>query len=195
VRPERLVRDERTNAAVCWLLTGIVAVDGLEGLLRDVPLWGGFELLVVVVAALPAVVTRDWTATVPWPLMAIAAFAAVARAAGASFEPTAYLAIATVALLVVAELEAFTSVELSRRFAIVFAAMTTISLQALWTITQFYADQWLGTAYLRSQTELQWDFVVVTLVALVLGVLLQAYFARFEPANGVARSRDGTGSP
>lgn len=191
----RLGRDERTNAVVCWLLTAVVAVAGLDGVVRAAPLWGGFELLVVSVAALPALVTRDWTATVPWLVMAIAAFAAVARAAGASFEPVAYLAIATLALLVVAELEAFTSVELSRRFAIVFAAMTTISLQALWTVAQFYADQWLGTAYLRSQTELQWDFVVVTLVALLLGALLQAYFDRFEPAAGVTRSRDGTGSP
>ncbi|OAQ53756.1 hypothetical protein HTG_05700 [Natrinema mahii] len=190
---ERFGHDERRGDIVCWLLTAVVAVDGLEGVLRDVPLWGGFELLVVAVAAIPAVATRDWTATVPWPLMAIAAVAAVARAAGASFEPVAYLAIATLALLVVAELEAYTSVELSRRFAIVFAVLTTLALQALWTIAQFYADQWLGTAYLRSQAELQWDFVVVTGVGLVLGALLQMYFARFEPAGGV--SRNGTGSP
>lgn len=190
---ERFGHDERRGDVVCWLLTAVVAVDGLEGVLRDVPLWGGFELFVVAVASIPAVATRDWTATVPWPLMAIAAFAAVARAAGASFEPVAYLAIATLALVVVAELEAFTSVELSRRFAIVFAVMTTLALQALWTVAQFYADQWFGTAYLRSQTELQWDFVVVTGVGLVLGVLLQVYFARFEPAGGVARN--GTGSP
>ncbi|QLG47568.1 hypothetical protein [Natrinema halophilum] len=191
---ERLVHDERTNAAVGWLLVAIVALDGVSTFLRGAPLWAGFELVIAVVASIPALTTRDWTAMVPWPLLSVAALAVIAVTIGAPFETTVYVVIATLALAVVVELETFTTVELSRRFAVAFAVLTTMALQALWTIVQFYSDRWLGTDYLRSQTELQWDFVLVTAVGLVLGGLFQWYVTRFKPADGATRITDGTGS-
>ncbi|WP_226006332.1 hypothetical protein [Natrinema salinisoli] len=192
---EGLVHDERTNAVIGWVLLGIVALDGIDGLLRDVPLWGAFELIVVAVASIPALATRDWTAMVSWPLLSVAAIAVVARVVGFPLEATAYLAIATLAIIVVVELIAFTSVELSHRFAVVFAVLTTVALQALWTVAQFYSDQWLGTEFLRSQTELQWDFVIVTAVGLVLGGIFQWYFVRFEPVGAVGRPTSDSRSP
>ena len=192
---EALANDDRVNAVVGWLLTGIVALDGVENALGGLPLWGGFELVIVAVAAGPAFVTRDWTAMVPWPLLSLAAVAVVASAGGVSFETVAYLAIATLALVITVELEAFTSVELSRRFAVFFAVLLTMALQALWTVAQFYSDQWFGTDYLRTQTELQWDFVIVTVVGLALGGLFQWYFVRFEPAGAVSRAANDAGSP
>lgn len=190
---EALARDERVNAAIGWLLLGIVVVDGFRNVLRDAPLWGGFELLVVAVASVPALTTRDWTAMVPWPLLSVAAVAVVAGAVGVPFETTAYLAIATLALVAVVELETFTAVDLSRRFAVAFAVMSTMALQAHWTVAQFYSDRWLGTEYLHTQTELQRDFVV-TVVGLVLGALFQWYFVRFEPAGAVSRTTEGASS-
>lgn len=189
-----LAHDERTNAVVGWLLLGIVAVDAIENLLRDVPLWGGFELFVVAVASVPALVTREWTAMVPWPILSITAFAVLAGTAVVPFETTVYLAIASLAFVVVVELEAFTSVRLSSRFAVGFAVLTTLALQALWTIAQFYSDAWLGTDFLRTQTELQWDFVVVTAVGLVLGAIFQWYFVRFESVGTAGERTNGTGS-
>lgn len=185
---EKLVRDKRMNALIAWVLTGIVTVSAIESLFTGEVLWGGFELLIVAMVSIPAVTVRDWTAIVSWPLLAVATFAVGAGAAGLPFETAVYLAVSALALIVVVELEVFTSVELSRRFAVGFAALTTMALQALWTVAQFYSDQWLGTEYLRSQTELQWDFVAVTAVALVLGMLFQWYTNRFEPAGAVARA-------
>lgn len=189
-----LVHDERTNAVVGWLLLGIVTVDAVENLLRDVPLWGGFELFVVAVASAPALVTREWTAMVPWPILSITAFAVLAGTTVVPFETTVYLAIASLAFVVVVELEAFTSVRLTSRFAVGFAVLTTLALQALWTIAQFYSDAWLGTDFLRTQTELQWDFVVVTAVGLVLGAIFQWYFVRFESVGTAGERTNGTGS-
>lgn len=191
---EELVRDEQMNAIIGWSLTGIVALGAIESILTGVLLWGGFELVIVATVSVPALITSDWTAMVSWPLLAVATLSVVAGVAGFPSETLIYLATATLALIVVVELETFTSVELSRRFAVVFAVLTTLALQALWTITQFYSDQWLGTEYLRSQTELQWDFVIVTIVGLVLGGLFQWYTGRFEPAGAVARAANGAES-
>lgn len=192
---ENLVRDERMNAVIGWLLTGIVVLGAIESVLTGVLLWGGFELVIVATVSVPALITGDWTSMVSWPLLAVATLTVVVSVAGFPSETVVYLAVATLALIVVVELETFASVDLSRRFAVVFAMLTTMALQALWTVAQFYSDQWLGTKYLRSQTELQWDFVIVTVVGLVLGALFQWYAGRFEPAGTVARAANGADSP
>lgn len=180
---DALVHGERTNALLAWALTSVVGLAAVESLLTDALLWAGFALVVVAVAALPAVWTGDWQVIVPWPLLAAAAVAMVVRAAGLYLETAGYLAVASLALVVVVELDAFTAVEMSRRFAVAFAVMTTMAIQGWWTVAQFYSDRWLGSDLLRSQTELQWDFVTVTVVGLVLGGLFELYVRWFEPVG------------
>ncbi|MFA9415406.1 hypothetical protein [Natrinema sp. HArc-T2] len=190
---EDLVHGQRANAVIGWVLTGIVALSAIWNGLTAALLWCGLALLVVVVASLPALATRDWTAMLPWPVLSVAAIAVIARGVGLSPEAAGYLIVATLALIVVVELEVFTSIELSRRFAVAFAGMTTMALQALWTVAQFYSDRWFGTAFLHSQTELQQDIVVVTLVGFVLGGLFEWYLTRFEPAGSIGRATNSTG--
>lgn len=180
---DALVRDESTNARIGWVLTGAVAVTAVRSALAGDPLWGGFALLAVVVMGLPAASTGRWTVMVPWPLLATVAAAVIAGASGAYRETAGYVAVATLALVAVAELDAFTPVEMSRRFAVGFTALTTMAVQALWTVAQFYSDLWLGTEFLRSQAELQWDIVAATGVGVVLGGVFLWYFEWFEPVG------------
>lgn len=187
---DSLVTSERVNAIIGWVMIGIVALGSVERFLTNALLWGGFSLLLVAVALVPALTTRDWTAMVPWPLLFVAAIAVIARAANIYPDITGYLAIATLALLMVVELDGFTSVEFGRRFAVGFGILTTMAIEALWIIAQFYSDQWLGTDFLSSQTELQKDIVIVTVVGFAVGGLFYWYFTRFEPAGVADRSSD-----
>lgn len=171
---------------------GLVTFGAAESLLAGAVLWGGFSLLLVVVIALPPVTTRNWTAMVPWPLLALAAFAVLARAIGFYPELAGYLAIAAVALIVVVELDVFTPVKLGLRFAVGFGVLTTMATEAVWIVAQFYSDQWLGTDFLTTQTELQRDIVAVTVTGFVVGSLFYWYFTRFEPAGVVDRATDRT---
>ena len=186
-----LVRDERVNAVLGWTTTGIVALAAIESVLTDAVLWGGLALLIVSIVALPAVATGRPTAMVPWPIPSVAAVAVLGRALGFYPDVTGYVAIGTIALLLVVEADVYTDVELSRRFAVVFATMTTMSLQAFWIVAQYCSDRWLGTAFLVSQTELQWDIVYVTVVGVALGVLAEWYFDRFEPVGSFGRPPPG----
>lgn len=188
---EALVTSERANAIVGWTAIGIVILGAAGSFLTSALLWGGFALLLAAVASVPALTTRDWTAMVPWPLPFSAPVAVVAKTTEFYPEPAGYLAIAALALLVVVELDAFTPVELDRRFAVGFGVLTTMATEALWIIAQFYSDRWLGTQFLSSQTELQEDIVIVTAVGLVAGGLFYGYIARFEPAGAADRSSDG----
>jgi len=186
-----LVHSERVNAVLGWATTGIVALAAIESFLTDDYLWGSLAVLLVAIVALPAAVTGRPTAMVPWPIPFVAAVAVVLRAVEFSTDITGYVAISTVALLLVVELDVYTDVELSRRIAVVFATMTTMSLQAFWIVAQYYSDLWLGTAFLVSQTELQWDMVYVTAVGIALGVLADVYFNRFEPVGSFDRPPEG----
>jgi hypothetical protein len=188
---EALVHGERTNAVLGWASTVVVAAAAVGSFLAGELLWGGLVLLVATVVSLPAVVTGDPFGMVPWPLPFLAAAAVVLGGAGFLPDVAGYVVIGSLALVLVVELDVYTGIELSRRFAVVFATMTTMALQALWIIGQFYSDRWLGTAFLQSQTELQWDIVYVTAVGVVLGVLAELYFRRFEPVGSFERPGSG----
>jgi hypothetical protein len=180
---DRLVHDERTNAGLAWLLLGVTGVVAVREVLGGTVLWGLFGLCLVLVVAVPALVARDRLVIVPWPLPALAAAAGVSRAYGVFPEVAGYLAIVTLALVVTVELDVYTPVNLSRRFVVAFAVLSTLAVQALWTVVQFYSDRWLGSDLLRSQVELQWDIVAVTVVAAVVGAAVVWYFERFSPAG------------
>ncbi|WP_249361375.1 hypothetical protein [Haloterrigena sp. H1] len=62
---EDLVHGQRANAVIGWVLTGIVALSAIWNGLTAAILWCGLALLVVVVASVPALATRDWTAMLP----------------------------------------------------------------------------------------------------------------------------------
>lgn len=188
---DSLVYDERVNAVLGWLSTAVVALAAVESFLTDAVLWGCLALLIVLVASLPVAVTGNAFSMVSWPLPFAAAIAVVLRATEFYPDITGYVAISTIALLLVVELDVYTDVELSRRFAVVLAVLTTMALQAFWIIAQFYSDQWLGTEFLVSQTELQRDIVYVTATAVTLGVLTGWYLSRFKPIGSFERPPPG----
>lgn len=168
------------NAVVGWSLLGATLLSAAYSAALGDPLWTVFEAAFVAVAALPALASRDWRLLVPWPLLAVGAVAVVGQTLGFHEELTAYTAVAAFALVGVAELDAYTRVEMSRRFTIAFAAMTTMAVQAVWTVSRFAADRALGTDYVASQASVQWDFVFVTLVAVVAGGAFELYFGRAD---------------
>lgn len=161
----------RTRALAGWALTLVLAVAAVESLRSRALLWGGFLGVCVATTMFPAVVTGDWQATVPVSILVVIVLAALVRATGAYVEIAGYVALASLATLVVVELDAFTAVEMTRRFAIVFGVLTTMAIQGWWTVGQFYSDRWLGTDFITTQPELQVDFVAVSIVAFAIGGL------------------------
>ncbi|WP_227376346.1 hypothetical protein [Haladaptatus halobius] len=192
--PLKVVHSERVNAVIGWVLTSIVALTVVESFLTNALLWGGFGLFIIVVTMVPVVSTKEWTVMIPWPLLLVAATAMLVGALGLYFEIAGYLAVASLALIVATELDAFTPVDMSRRFAIGFAVLTTMAFQGLWIIAQFVSDKLLGTEFLRSQTELQWDIVIVTVVALVMGGVFTWYFERVGHVGSYKRSMNSVRS-
>ncbi len=171
---------DRLNAAIGWVAVALIGLAAIESILTFDLLQGTFALTVAGVAILPAALADNPREMVPWPLLVVAATAIVVQSVGFTSDAAGYVAITTLAVTVVAELETYTAVEMSRRFSIAFAAMTTMALEGIWTVARFYSDRWLGTTLLRSQRALQWDFVLVTCIAVIVGALFQWYFERLD---------------
>ena len=191
---DELVNSERVNALIGWVMIGVITIGAAESFLTNDHLWGGFSLFVATVASLPALKTHDLMAIVPWPLLSVTAIAVIVRTAEFYPEAAGYLAITTLAFIAAVELDMFTPVRLSRGFAVGFGVLMTMALEALWIIAQFYSDKWLGTAFLTTQTELQEDIVIVTVVGFAVGGLFYGYFAMVQPANTVNQSSNRTGT-
>ena len=189
-----LAHDERTNAAVGWVLVGVALAATVESGLTGALLWSLLALAFAVAVATPALLVRDATTIVPWPLVFVGAAAVAVRAAGYYPETTGLVAVAALALVGVVELDVFTEVDMTRRFTVGFAVLATMAAQALWSVAEFYSDTWLGTEFLSSQRELQWDLVAVTVVALVMGLFFNWYLHRIGYAGSRSQVPGEVGS-
>ena len=177
---QSLFHSEIVNTSLGWALTGSIVFVAFANVLAGDLIWAGLSLFIVLVIAAPALLTREWTVMVPWPLPFIAALAIAGHTINLYPEIAGYLAVSSFALISVSDLNAFTSVDLSPRFSVFFSVLTTMATQGLWTIAQYYSDIWLQTDYLASLFELQMDFVVVTIVAIAHGGFFELYITRFE---------------
>lgn len=182
-----ILADERTNAALSWLFVGFLLFATVESFVTGEPLWGGFAAAVAAVALVPAVVRRSATTMPPPELVGLAALPAVVRSYGLYTRIAGYAAVAALALLVAVELDVFTEVEMTARFAVAFVVLTTLALAAVWTVVRFYSDVYLDTAFFASLNGMMWDLVVAGAVGLLAGVVFEVYFRRYSPAATITR--------
>jgi len=168
--------DERFTTGLSWVLVAFASVDALVNVASGALLWGGFATVVSVVALVPAVIRRDSTAIVQPELLALAVIPLFVQSLGLFTQITTYAAVAALALLVVAEIEMFSTAEMTRPFAVVFVVLTTMAVASVWAGAQWLSDAFLGTSFLTTRTALMWDLAVATLVGVGSGLLFELYF-------------------
>jgi hypothetical protein len=177
---ERLFRDGRTNAAIGWVMVAILASVFVGSAFQTDYQWILFTAFVGGVVVIPPLAFRDWRVMLPWELLGLALFPILVRGlvGGTVGTFATYLALAALALLVVVELDAFTSLQVTHWFAVVLVVLTTLAAVAVWTIFRWNADQFLGTAYLADNETLMMEWLYVTLAGVGAGLLFDGYFRR-----------------
>lgn len=186
----RLVEDERTNALLAWLVVAVLVVVVVESALAGGLLWAGLAAVVVALAVVPAAVTGRPTANLPWELLVLAALPLAGRTFGVVTQVATYLAVTAVALVVAVELHAFTDVEMTPAFAVVFVVLTTMAVAGAWASVQWLSDRLLATDYLSTRTALMWDLTVASATGVLGGVAYAAYF-RERGARGLGEVARG----
>jgi hypothetical protein len=179
---DRVVEDERVNAAIGWALVAFLGLVVVESVLTGDLLWAGFAGVVAAVTLVPAASHRDWTVMLPWEVVLLAALPIVGRALATlvfTSRVAMYLSVAALALIIAVELHVFTTVEMTYWFAVLFVVVATIATAGVWAVVQWLSDAFLGTSLVHSEHRLMWDFVAATLVGGMAGVVFEWYFRRF----------------
>lgn len=142
--------------------------------------WFGLSLFVLVLSVLPAVAYRD-TVSAPWEILFVAALPFIHRIAGfhlLSNAAVSYISVSAVALLVVVELDEFTTLKTNSFFAVFLTAVVTIAMAGFWALMRWISDIYLGTALIISEEHLMWEFTGATAAGIVSGLLYHYYFKR-----------------
>jgi hypothetical protein len=185
----RLVREQRLNAFLAWALGSMLGVAAVLSLLAGELLWAGFALVVGGVVLLPPIKLTDPTVMLPWEMVLLAGLPVLGRTFATvpvTGQVATYLSVAALALIVAAELELFTPVEMSYSFAIVFVVVTTLATAGVWAVVRWLSDIWLGTTLLLDPTvsehvverRLMWEFVASTVAGVVAGFVFEYYLRR-----------------
>ncbi len=177
---QRLFRDGLVNAALAWLLVGVLAVVFVESILDADLQWILFVGVVGAVVVVPPVAFREPRVMLPWELLVLASLPILVRGlvGGAVGTFATYLALAGFALVVIVELHMFTSLRVTHWFAVGLVVLTTLAAVAAWTIFRWNADRFLGTAMLADNEALMREWLYVALAGLAAGVLFDSYFSR-----------------
>lgn len=177
---ERLFRDGRTNAALAWIVVGILVVVFVESALDVDRQWMIFVAAAGAIVLLPPVAYREWRVMLPWELLVLALAPVLVRGLfrGEVGTFAVYVSIAALALVITVELHTFTSLEVTHWFAVVLVVLTTMASVAVWSILRWTMDRHLGSSYLSTNEVLMEEFVWVTLGGIAAGILFDAYFRR-----------------
>lgn len=177
---EKLFRDGRTNAVLSWLLVGVLAVVFVESGLDLDYQWILFVGFVGIVVLIPPLAFREWQVMLPWELLVLATLPILVRGllGGTVGTFATYLALAALALLVIVELDMFTTLSVTHWFAVMLVVLATMAAVAAWTVFRWNADRMLGTAYLVDNEALMMEWLYVTLAGIAAGLLFDGYFKR-----------------
>ena len=204
---ERLLRDERLNALLAWLVVAGIGLTAAGSVLTGDLLWGVFAAAVGVIVLLPPLAFADPEVMLPWEVLALAALPVLGRSV-ATLQVTnrvgTYLSVAALALVVAVELHAFTSVSMSPSFAVAFVAIATMAVAGAWAVFRWVVDLWLGTGFLLDpalseeaiECGLMLEFVASTVAGVLGGVVFEFYIrrrARVRRRVGTAEAETGAG--
>lgn len=186
-----LIDDRRVNAVLSWLLVAFLLFAAVESTVDGELLWAGLAAVATAIVLLPAALLRDPTTMPAWIVVLLATVPLVGRSLGVLTEIATYLAVASLALLVAVEIDAFSSAEMTPPFAVAFVVVTTMSIAGVWTIAQFASDRVLATSFIEGQTALMWNLVLATAVGLCGGLLFELYFRRYPDTKSPLDEGDG----
>lgn len=184
-----LLRDRRINAVLGWLVVALLAGVVVGSLLQDRLLWALFAATVGGLALIPPSALGRADAMLPWEILLLAALPVVGRVL-ATVPVTGnlanYLSVAAIALIIAVELQLFTSVRMTTRFAVVFVGVMTMGTAGVWAVVRWIADQTIGTTFILNpalsehaiEEALMWEFVASTVAGVGAGLVFAVYVRR-----------------
>src|SRR6056297_1811134 len=182
---EWFIKDTRINAAIAWLLVGVLVAVAITAFLEFLLVRMALAAVAAFVALAPALVGRSWTHTVPWPLLLVCSLPLTAGVVGLGFVANFVtgLSIAALGMLVVVALQLTSSVRMTPNFAVFFVVLATMATAGFWAVGSATSARYLGTPFVGTNDDLMMLFTAATLAGVVAGGLFRLYFRRRLRAN------------
>ncbi|WP_227356179.1 hypothetical protein [Haladaptatus salinisoli] len=182
---EWFIKDTRVNAVIAWAFAVIFVVLAIVSFLNILLVETVMAAIAAFVAISPAIAYRSWTWTIPWPLLFVASLPLFVTTARPVFydEIVTGISVATLAMLVVVALELTTAVRMTPPFAIFFTVIVTLATAGFWAVGSAASAAYLGTTFLKTNTELMTIFTATLIAGAIAGVLFWLYFRRQLAAN------------
>ncbi len=179
------IKDTRINAAIAWLLVGLLVTVAITAFLEFLLVRMALAAVAAFVAIAPALVRRTWTHTVPWPLLLLCSLPLAAGAVGPGFvtDFVTGLSIAALGMLLVVALQLTSSVRMTPNFAVFFVVLATMATAGFWAVGSAASARYLDTAFVETNDDLMMLFTAATLAGVVAGGLFRLYFRRRLRAN------------
>lgn len=179
------IEEGTRNAVLAWILVATMGTSVTTSFLAGDVLWAGFGLIAVGITLIPVGTYRRPAAMVPWEVLLFVALPLASVPFG-PFLPRSvatFFAVAGLALVVAVELDAFTAVELSPAFAVIFVVVTTMAIAGVWAVVQWIADRSMGMQYLQGLHSVMWSLFAATGAGVGAGVVFAAYFQRVDTSR------------
>ncbi|WP_407355173.1 hypothetical protein [Methanolobus sp. WCC5] len=194
-RLSKLLRNTPVNAFAGWAMVVLLSLLGIINLMNGRLTWFALIVLVICIIIAPALLLRKFSVMPSWYFVVLAIIPILGSTTAYYFFLTAipvYFSVATIALLLAAEISWFTSVRMHYKFAIVLVVVTTLAMSGLWHLLQWSLDINLGTTFLldgRSSDEINahvmYRFIYATLTGIAAGLFFGWYFRNVGPDMGI----------
>lgn len=183
--------NSKVSNTFSWILLGLMALVGLANLIALNELWALFAFITVFIAIIPTIIKRDLSAVIPWEILLIVALPHLTQLFDVYSDIASYIALVGLALIVTIEIERFTDIEMTSRFAVIFIVLTTMAMSGIWAIAQYFSDVLVGTSFVIGIGELMWDMIIATAAGIIGGIGFEIYFREYTPGNSVSKGDKG----
>ena len=182
---EWFIKNTRVNALIAWVFAVTFIMIAIVSFINILFVETVMAAIAAFVAISPAIVDRSWTRTIPWPLLLVASLPLFIATAQPRFFDNIVtgISVATLAMLVVVALELTTTVRMTPQFAIVFTVIVTLATAGFWAVGSAASATYLGTMFIKTNTELMTIFTATLIAGIIAGVLFWLYFRHRLSAN------------
>ncbi|MCQ6962891.1 hypothetical protein [Methanolobus chelungpuianus] len=197
-RLSKILKDTPLNAFISWAMITLLMMLGVVNLVDGRLTWSVLIAALILIIIAPALLMRKPSVMPSWYFIILAIMPIVGSTTAYHFFLTSipiYFSVATIALLLAAEINWFTSVRMNSVFAVLLVVITTLAMSGLWHLLHWLLDINFGTAFLldgRSQEAVNaivmHEFIYATLAGIAAGVVFGWYFSSAEPFKSVVTS-------
>ncbi|WP_342303747.1 hypothetical protein [Methanolobus sp. ZRKC5] len=182
----KLLKNTALNALAGWSMVLLLSLLCIGNFIYGRFMWTILIAFVICIIIAPAIIMRKLSIMPSWYFIVLAIIPIVGSTTAYYFFSTSipfYLSVATIALLLAAEINWFTAVKMNYKFAILLVLIVTLAMSGLWHLIQWLLDMNLGTSYiLNNQTSdainsaMMHEFIYAAIAGIVAGLIFGWYF-------------------